>query len=219
VQAAINTAAAGQTIRICAGTYNENLIIDQSLTLIGAGEGTGPGNTILKGSGTDTAVRNVGGNTAGLQRLRITGGSDLDAGGVLNYGTLTLTHCTVTGNMGSGGGGIRNSGIIATLTLTGCTITENQGDHGGGIHNSGTAHLIDSEVTGNNAAFGGGIRNWLGTLTLDAASRVTGNTASSSAAGGIYNDGGTVTLSSAANVAGNTPDNCDGPTPVPLCVD
>jgi hypothetical protein len=56
-------------------------------------------------------------------------------------------------------------------------------------------------------------------VTLDAASRVTGNEADltdPNSGGGIFNVG-TLTLSSSANVTGNSPDNCGGPIPVPFC--
>jgi predicted outer membrane repeat protein len=244
VQAAIDAAAVGQTIHVCAGTYDEDLNITQSLTFIGAGNGNGPGSTILHGSGTKFVVANGGGNTASLQSLRITGGNTPNGGGINNGGTLTLTHCTISGNTASNlGGGIANFG---TLTLTGSTITSNTALLGGGLGNfGGTVQLIESEVAENtSSASGGGIYNTgtlelststvsentagtlgggiysQGTVTLDPASRVTGNEADPNnpdSGGGIDNAGGSVTLSSAENVSGNTPDNCSGA--VPLCVD
>ncbi len=40
IQAAINAAAAGDTIVIAAGTYNENVVVDKGVTLVGLGEVT-----------------------------------------------------------------------------------------------------------------------------------------------------------------------------------
>jgi hypothetical protein len=198
IQSAIAAAAPGATIRLCAGTYNEDLAITKNLSLIGAGDGNGAGNTILDGLGADSVVTITANPTVGLQQLRITGGNaNLGGGGIRNFGALTLAHCTVIGNAaGINGGGILN-GIGATVTLAGCTITGNTADFGGGIFNNDFA-----------------------SLSLDAASRVIGNHADPldpDSGGGICNDSGTVTLSSSANVTGNTPDNCGG-DPVPLCV-
>jgi len=270
VQAAIDAAIGGETIRICAGLYTEDLTIDQDLTLIGAGDGNSSGNTILQGSGTFTVVRIDVGITVSLQRLRITGGAGaFEGGGIRNFGKLGLTDCTVTGNNATSfGGGILNGGTsltltgcrvsgntagingggifarspvelinssvtgntadngggiihVAPVTLTGSTVSGNTAsDLGGGIVSTGPLKLINSDVTGNTAGTrGGGIFNSsIGTVTCDAASRVTENHASPGNAdngGGVFNFG-TVTLSSADNVTGNTPDNCGG-IAVPLC--
>jgi hypothetical protein len=170
VQQAIDAAAAGASIRLCAGLYTEDLTLTKSLSLIGAGPGTGAGDTILHGSGTTSVVRNEAAVTVSLQHLRITGGVASFGGGILHAdGTLALTSCTVSGN---------------------------------------TA-----------AVNGGGMYTSLGTVTLDAASEVTGNAADPTdpdSGGGIYNSGSAVTLSRADTVSGNTPDNCSG-TAVPLC--
>lgn len=52
IQAAINAAINGDTISVSAGTYNENIIIDKSIKLIGESVG----NTIIDGKGKDNAI-------------------------------------------------------------------------------------------------------------------------------------------------------------------
>jgi hypothetical protein len=155
-------------------------------------------------------------------------------------GKLRLSDCTVSGNRVSqdgdrsgSGGGIANADGVVTLINT--VVSDNfvgtddppggEGpviitfiSTGGGISNgSGSLTLINSEVRGNVADAGGGIDNINGVVTLDAASRVTGNTARlEPKGGGIHNLAGTVTLASADNVTDNTPNNCTGAA-VPLC--
>jgi hypothetical protein len=195
VQDAINAASSGATIAICAGIYEEDLLIDiadQNLTLVGAGDGDGANDTIVRSTGDLTGVSVVAvlSGTASLQNLRITGGAnDASGAGVFNAGTLAVIGCTV----------------IANTTAF----------EGGGIYNAGSLSLTNSIITANTAGKGGGFYNIAGTVTLDADSRVTGNTASDDG-GGIFNDNGTVSLVSSANVSGNTPNNCAG-TNVPMC--
>jgi hypothetical protein len=202
VAQALAAASSGETIRICPGLYRDDLVIDKSLTLIGAGDGNGAGSTILKGSGTKRVVNITDVPAVALERVRITGGATSELGGGIRNSaeSLTLTGCTITGNMST------NTGVSSG---------------GGGLFNFGNVKLINSRVTGNTAVSkGGGIFTWFNTtVTLDAASRVTGNQANltnANSGGGIFNNGGTVTLSSADNVSGNTPDNCGGNS-VPLC--
>ncbi len=200
VQPAIDAALAGETIRLCPGIYAGNLLIDRSLTLIGAGDGNGAGNTILQGTGMNPAVF--------IDDLA---------------DSVTLQHLRITGNGTSSalGGGILVGG--GTLELIACTVTGNTAFYGGGIFNRGTLILTESVITDNLATeFGGGIYND-GTVTIDDASRVTGNNADltdpDSRGGGIYNDGGTVTLSNTENVTGNSPDNCAPNGTVAMCID
>jgi hypothetical protein len=219
VQEAIDAAVAGATIAICPGTYVERLIVSKDLTLIGAGDGDGPGNTVIQGSGLGSVIQANLSHIV-LQNLRVTGGGGDGAGIFSESATLELVGCTVTGNLAPGafGGGIQNTG---TLTLTGCVVRGNTGGGGGGIWNTGngTLNLIDSEISGNTAEFGGGINNRAGaTVVFDAASRVTGNTATEDG-GGIYNfAGGTLTLVSSANVSGNDPNNCGGADISLVCI-
>jgi hypothetical protein len=120
----------------------------------------------------------------------------VDGGGLFNEGTLTLRHCTVSGNTaGRSGGGLANEG---RLTLSRSTLSGNTATYGGGLANGGTQRLArsivsGSSVSGNTASrFGGGLYN-RGTLTL-ARSTVSGNTTPRSVflldgGGGLYNTG------------------------------
>ena len=137
----------------------------------------------------------------------ITGGkatTNWGAGGILSYGTLTITGGTITGNEStSGAGAIKNFG---TLNLSGGTITGNvSGGMGGGIFNYGTLNLSGGTVTGNTAAsYGGGIYA-LGksTVNLSGAPVVTGNTSGSLGENNLHvgrDNNGTATVK-ASNLA------------------
>lgn len=222
LQAAIDAANDGATIRLCAETYQETIVIAKDITLIGAGDGADPAsNTILDAANSGRVVTIGSGHTVVFEGLRITGGStsSVVGGGVLNGvdSSLTMTGCTVTGNTATGhGGGIDNNG--GTVTLNGCSIDQNIASvvdaRGGGIHshNGGALTLNGSSVTGNTASQGGGIYVASGTATLDGSS-VTGNTAADGG-GGIYNEGSsgaTIALQNGTVVEDNEPDNCAGP--------
>ena len=60
---------------------------------------------------------------------------------------MSLTNCTVTGNVSNGaGGGILNLG---TLTVTNSTISNNHAADGGGVLSSGTATITSCTISGN----------------------------------------------------------------------
>src|SRR5262249_35731494 len=74
-------------------------------------------------------------------------------GSILNYGTLTVTACLVSGDAVNSnayyGGGIYNAG---TLTVSGSTVTHNIARYaGGGIYNAGTLTVLNSTVIDNTA--------------------------------------------------------------------
>lgn len=209
VQDAIDAADPGDTIFVCPGTYNENLLIDKDLTIVGAGQGAAPSNnTIVDGSGSQSVIRVEGaGVLAALRFLRITGGGGGFGAGVESDADLTLSNVTVIGNTAGveGGGLFNNPG--RTMTLINCTVSDNtaQGDsgRGGGIFNEGTLVLTNTVVTDNQATInGGGILNFGGSaVSLDANSSVTGNHADLDG-GGVFNIGN-ITCA-AKTVTGNT---------------
>ncbi len=159
----------------------------------------------LDGDGDGDAVHVVyyyGLTNVTLDTLTITGGKGADTvgGGIYNYGTLTVTNVTISGNSATYGGGIYNSGI---LTIAASTISGNVGGNGAGIYNRGTLTVEESTIS-NNSSWdeGGGIRN----MTLDATLTVIGSIISGNAArwgGGIANKLATATVTGSI-ISGNS---------------
>jgi hypothetical protein len=158
-----------------------------------------PGGLTLNG-GNATAIFYVRiGQTVSLHGLTITGGNGaggdftFSGGAIENYGNLSITRCTLSGNFATDGGG------------------------GGGAirHTSGVLTLTDCTLSSNSANFGGAIASGGGTLTLThctlALNHSTGTTPASDGGGAIdiYN-GGTLTLT-ACILAGNTAATGTGP--------
>ncbi len=138
------------------------------------------------------------GATLNLKRLTIADGfTDAAGGGILNFGTLTVTDSTFSGNFGGAGGGIGNGG---TLTVTNSTFSNNSGG-GSGIFNDNMLIVTNSTFSGNSGGVGGGINN-SGTLTVSN-STFSGN--SGVPGGGIANfgeNGLTVTNTTFSNNSG-----------------
>jgi len=207
---AISLASSGDTIKVAASTYKENLDIGISLNILGANART----TIVDGNQSKTvftisspsAVVLLSGLT--IENGKVNGGY---AGGISSEGTLTVSNCTITGNDGGGGygGGILN--LESTLTVLNSTITGNSADgsYGGGIVNlEDTATVTNSTITGNSGTSGyvGGISNIEGTLTVSS-STITANSAGEYDAG-VYNDEGTTTFQN--TILANSGANCSG---------
>jgi CSLREA domain-containing protein len=190
---------------------------------------------IINAHGLDRVMHIQAGISVRLERLLITGGypyggaPERSGGGILNYGTLTLSDTVVYGNglpLGGLGGGIFNQG---TLTLDTVGVTDNDtGDspddtaagNGGGIYNAGTMTANDSLIsfneTGSNtgtgfAGFGAGIYiSGTGVATLNYVTVFENRCGETNAGhgapgGGIYNDG-TMTINTSTistNMAGS----------------
>jgi CSLREA domain-containing protein len=166
------------------GAGGGTLVIEKQLTI------TGPaGRIVIQRRATDPAFRifRIGsGVSVTLTNLTIRGGRPpaTGGGGIVNFGTLALTNCTVVGNSADFGGGLSNH--QGMLTLTNSTVAQNSG---GGISNrQGTLTLTNSTVARNS---GGGISNQVGTLTL------TTTTVEGNSGGGISDIRGRSTLTNA----------------------
>lgn len=200
IGAAIQTAAAGDTLTICAGTYAENLVINQRLTL----EGDELGEVIVDGQAQGRVITVGTEAVVTIRNLTVTNGLTLDddGGGIRNAGVLTLEMSTVRNNVarasiaaGQFGGGIYNSGVLTLInTIVLANQTEespsspNGASRGGGIFNSGSAQIVDSVVRGNRTSGQGGGIYSSGFLEIET-SEVNDNGTETALGGGIFSSG------------------------------
>lgn len=229
VQAAIDSDTPQlTTIRVCPGTYVGNIEIPRDLTLIGAGDGTGAGNTTLQGdvNNQPNSVVTIDplGQTVTLRSLRITGGFDDLGGGICHQGaSLTMIDCTVTGNTADmdGGGLCSDPGSVAFLTD--CAISGNHATGGGGsaigggIFCADAMTLTDCLVEANTSESDGAgiyVSNAAPDVLTLIRTIVRTNEANGTG-GGIFNSAGSnVDLQSGTSVSGNSATaepNCGGP--------
>jgi hypothetical protein len=217
IQAAVDAAHDGDTIRIGAGTFAGGIEIAKSVQLLGAGASS----TIIRGGGPVVMIGDLSGRAAPT----------------VSIGGVTITGGLTTGSGGetwvAEGGGVvipgpdTGNATAATVSISDSVITGNRASpltvilpsdppgppcgsrvcsfaSGGGIANAGFLTLTDTRVTDNVAgstttdpsaatdAGGGGISNHpRGTLTLRH-SVVSGNRAAVSGALAQYASGGGV---------------------------
>lgn len=205
IQTAVNAAADGSVIAIAAGTYFENLTLNQNVTLQGARSGQ----TIINGSAAERVILVLADRTVTLNRLVIQNGraasapvANLPQPGAVPVTTAPppsesaelvrvqitpqvqflvtpqfwqLDILVRTAGAGADGSGIHNQG---TLTLNRSTVRNNQTSDG----ESGTGL-----VTGGRGGRGAGIFN-AGTLTINQSS-IYGNSTGSGGAGGLAGGG------------------------------
>lgn len=203
LQTKITAAGAGDTL-VISGTCVGNFIVNNKLTLSGM-----PGATLDGGSVATTLTTNA--TKVKVTGLLITGGVDstmsFGGGGILNFGTLSISHSTVSGNSaplsGGAGGGIANTGT-GILTISSSTLSGNSANSaGGGIINEGTLTISGSTLDGNSAQSGGGIYND-GVLSMSTSTMSTND--ASLFGGGIFNILGNATVLTstfAGNIAGS----------------
>ncbi len=141
IQEAIDAAALTfDFVFVRAGTYNENLNLEDMVNVVGDTEGvvqvvgTGVGSTIL-----------ADGVTANLSNLTISGGNSPNSGGglrVISNSTVTVTDCIFDSNAadGSGGGvGVETS----TATFENSLFTQNSAGGGAGMFVRGASSSVD----------------------------------------------------------------------------
>jgi len=162
--------------------------------------------------------------------VALTNGSAVgDGGGILNFGAVTLTNSSLSGNTATlNGGGLSNadtpSGTAPAATFTRSPVSNNSALlRGGGIYNGLRGTLTTTGVsgsplfiTGNTGSQGGGIAAVGATATTLTQTAVTADNALLTA-GGVYRQGGTMTTTNSP-ISANIPNNCVGSTPaVPNC--
>jgi parallel beta-helix repeat protein len=167
----------------------------------------GPGANLLTVSGNNASgVFDVEGDSVSLSGLTVTGGRDIDGGGLYNNGgDVSLTNVIVTNNAANQGGGAFNQ-TGGTISLTDTTFSNNSGDTGGGLFNNsgGTMTLTNCTVNGNTAPDSGGglYNNASGTMTLTNCT-ISGNAAGVTGGGLYISPGATATLTNSIVAGGN----------------
>ena len=156
---------AGQTI-----TLQGNLAISHDVDITAGGVA----GIVISGSNLVTVFTVNSGVTATIDELTISNGLSpqqgasvpSQGGGIRNFGTLTITGCTIAYNKAAGGGSDGGGGIanFGTLNVSNSTIADNtlgpsasaNGNAGAGILNDGTLTLLNCTVTDNDATPGNG---------------------------------------------------------------
>ncbi|MCB8927384.1 MAG: CIA30 family protein [Ardenticatenaceae bacterium] len=200
---------AGSTITLTSGPLvvnNKTVTIDASAA---------PGVTV-SGGGVDRVLVVEATGNATINGLTLADGYGWQlGGGVINNGTLTLDHVTVTnntmatdaGDYWQGGGGIY-SGDGATLNLIDSNVANNTAAwSGGGVYSffNTTTNIVRSTISGNvSNDVGGGIRA-LGDVEI-VNSTISGNTATGWHGGAIFLTDGDLTITNATIVGNIAPD-------------
>ena len=220
--AAINTSNTNgevNLIRLAAGTFTLTAVnndtdgsnglpsIAGALTI----GGDGSMNTIIERAATAPQFRIFHVAQSGLlnlEDLTVRGGSwggavAFGGGGILNRGTLVITHCAVTDNFvftgsgvqGGGGGGIASLG---RLFIAGSTVAHNSAvqSRGGGIFSPAAVTVINSTIRGNVSEAGGGgiaISNTGGSATI-IGTTIVDNHAGGSNGGGLHSESSAVAI-------------------------
>jgi hypothetical protein len=197
----VDSVGSGGTVVVAAGTYVENVSVNQDLTL----QGAGIGHTIVDGGASDS-VFYIGDVTVSMTGVTIRNGNATWGGGIYvgSASNLALSSSAVISNTATwGAGGIRNSG--GTLTVSDSIVMDNVAGEGGGagVYNGGgTATIRNSTVVSNVASGGGGGGAYIGGGILTILnSAVISNTADDEG-GGIASWEGTLVISSSV-VSGN----------------
>jgi hypothetical protein len=134
IAAAVTAAAPGDTIQVNPGFYHEDIVITQSLSLVGQG----PSSTIIDASGLSNGVFIDGYDNAGLSQVIVTGFTIQNANfeGVLVQNVL---DATIFGNV------VRSNDQSLQSSISDCpglpSFETNEGsDCGQGIHLMGVDH-------------------------------------------------------------------------------
>ena len=139
IQAAVDAADAGDTIYAAAGTYNENVVIDKSLALIGAGREV---TTVQAASALNPAIEVTADNVT-VSGFKATGATDAGTAGIQLSG---VSNCSVVNNTATG----NERGIRLTKSLNNIiegNIASSNNKHGIVLYDGSS----NNQVKGNDA--------------------------------------------------------------------
>ncbi|MFN8453368.1 MAG: choice-of-anchor Q domain-containing protein [Anaerolineae bacterium] len=205
IQAAINAVGSGQTVRVVVGTYNERLVINKSLTLLGGFNdttltGRTPRSSIINGGGTGSVISITNNAAVTIDGFTITGGNGTTNGGV--GGGIAIRQATAT---------IRDNLIENNVASS----NQNTDGRGGGIYivNSTSPVLIENNTIRANVAYsvasgslsggGGGIAVYTASSAIIIGNQIVSNTGARNSAplagsqgfgGGVKTEGISVSL-------------------------
>lgn len=167
--------------------------------------------TITGNNGADGgAIYNTAGSSFDLHNVVLSdnGTNPHGGGAVTNYGTATLTDCTISRNIAQGSGGGIYNGNNASMTLTNCSVTGNKtAGNGGGICNYGDLSTEGTDFEENtsieyteNHIKGAGVYN-SGTFTMTGGSFFYNQTLGEG--GGLHNCAGCTATLSGVSITNN----------------
>lgn len=217
IQVAINAAGPGDTLSLAGETFTEPFTLDKSLTI----EGAGAQNTVLQaaaapGIASSRVVTITDGVSTTITGVTIRYGKTLQnvhpdgaGGGILNQGTLTLTHSIVFSNTAENEGGGLYNGAGSMAYIADTTFSDNSTDGlGGGM--TGRQDVIlnvsNSTFLGNKGPNGGGGIYLLNTKGKDHGSilNIAGSTFTSNQIGAIRISGYCTTTITGSTFQSNT---------------
>lgn len=213
LQAAIDAVDPGETLTLCAGTWNitATVTISDDMTL----KGKGVGETILDGN-DDVRVLWIDDENAMVEledltiRKGLAFGADNRGGGIRNDGTLEMRRVVVSECEALHGGGVANFGTLDLFD--GAVIRENTATSGGGGldagQNSVTTMHDGSRISDNTGVHGGGMQLFGCQLTLGSGSRISGNEGTTDV-GGIDASSSTIILQDGSVIGGTTPEDAN----------
>ncbi len=176
LQPKLDSAPAGSTILV-KGTCVGTAVIQKNLTLKGNPTAT------IDGNNANSAVYIVGQPKVRLVHLKITRGAGLQGAGVTSFGSVTLDHCTVTGNHAQ----ITGGGILAAnkVTLIDSSV----------VHNTLEWDATNAVVTGAGIS-AGSVRLVRSTVRFNTAHAISAASTATASGGGIAVSNGVVAIRS-----------------------
>jgi hypothetical protein len=215
----ISLASSGDAILVAAAVYPENgLSLSVNLTIVGSGASV----TIIDGGLANRVMTINGGVHASVIGLTIQNGAAPGCGlphpgmggGILSYGTLTVSNAIIANNRADFGGGIYSGG--GTLAINNSTISGNHScpslqpvGYGGGIYSGGTLTINNSTLNDNSVRSGGQGAGQGGGILVESGSASLNNiTVSNNNADG--GDGGILLYSGTASLNNSTVSNNNG---------